>query len=380
MRILSSIVLPAVLMLSLPAVSQIAPVSGGMTKGAFSSIRLEGRWGVKVWSNRLLDISPREFGRCSAHRKHPVVVCGSADGYFRALHKDNGELVWTFKTSAALRAAPAFHGDQVILAAADGCLHTLDVKTGAAIWKKPYCVDNPIWGDPVVTPDIIYFSVLGNQVYAVGREDGKLRFKVQRDRPQAMSSEGISKPVIDGDVLYSAFSDGVLVASNRFNGRELWHQDLTDDSNGPTDADATPVVKDGVVFSGAFSAGPVALNASDGTILWKGRRFGVDQPAIFGKLLIVADAEGFVTAFDRADGTEVWTTKLDTPAAWNPILIQDMLVVGGDRGLWILRPSDGKVISRTTLPFGVTTEPGVDRLDLYFPAPGGTVNKAALVR
>ncbi|HOD00579.1 MAG TPA: PQQ-binding-like beta-propeller repeat protein [Myxococcota bacterium] len=380
MRILQSIVLPAILILSLPALAQIPPVSGGMTRGAFSSARIEGRWGVKVWSNRLLDISPREFGRCSAHPKHPVVVCGSADGYFRALHKDNGELIWTFKTSAALRAAPAFHGDQVILAAADGCLHTLDVRDGSAIWKKPYCVDNPIWGDPVVTPDIIYFSVLGNQVYAIGREDGRLRFKVQRDRPQAMSSEGISEPVIDGDVLYSAFSDGVLVASNRFNGRELWHQDLTDDSNGPTDADSTPVVKDGVVFSGAFSAGPVALKASDGTILWKGRRFGVDQPVIFGRLLIVADAEGFVTAFNRADGTESWTTKLDTPAAWNPILVEDMLVVGGDRGLWLLRPSDGKVLSRTALPFGVTTEPGVDRLDLYFPAPGGTVNKAALVR
>ena len=372
-------ILTAFLFLAVGAQAQTPPVSSGTRNSARTDVSINGVWGIKIYSNKLLDISPREFGRCTADPDLPLVYCGTDDGAFRALRKHDGQTVWTLQTSGATRAAPGVSDLGVFLASADGCLHRLDRETGKALWKKPYCTGNPIWGSPLVTDELVYFSALGNQVYAVDVQSGKFKFKVARDKPRAMSSEGISDPTIAGNVLYSAFSDGVLVASDRFNGRELWIQDLAQNTKGATDADSTPVVDGDIVYSAAFSGGPVAMRTVDGTILWKAKRFGTDKPALFNNFLIVADADGFVTAFNKKTGKQVWSTKIDSPAAWNPVLVGKVLLLGGDRGIWVLRPDDGRVLLLKKLPFGQTAEPGVDGNDIYFTAPGGTINKASLV-
>lgn len=377
MKNLAAVIFSALFLLASNCLAQTAPVLNTRQSGGAS---LNGVWGIKIYPNKLLDISPREFGRCTADPDLPLVYCGAGDGAFRALRKHDGQTVWTLQTSGAVRAAPGVSPDGVFLASADGCVHRLDRKTGKALWKKPYCIGIPVWGTPVVTPEAIYFSALGNQVYAVDIDTGKFRFKVTRDKPRDMSSEGISAPTVSGDVLYSAFSDGVLVASDRFNGRELWVQDLAQDSNGPTDADATPVVFDDIVYSAAFSAGPIAMRATDGIILWKGERFGCDKPVIYKDLLIIGDADGFLTAFDRKTGELKWSTRLDTSAVWNPVLVSGLLLAGGDRGLWLVNPDDGSVLLLKKLPFGQTAEPAVDGRDIYFTAPGGTINKASLFR
>ncbi|HQP95231.1 MAG TPA: PQQ-binding-like beta-propeller repeat protein [Myxococcota bacterium] len=360
------------------AVAQIAPVQAGIIGSNPHQIELVEKWGNKIYSNRMLDISPREFGRCTPDPTRPLVYCGASDGWFRAMRKDNGSEIWSMKTSGGVRAAPAVSPLGLFVATTDGFLYRLNPETGDQMWPQPYRTDNPVWGSPMVIDDIVYFSVLGNQTYAVGAVDGKFRFKVARDKPAAMSSEGVSEPAISGDILFSAFSDGVLVASNRFNGQLLWQQDLAAGVEGPSDADATPVVSGDLVFSGAFSAGPIALRIADGSVVWKGARFGVGKPVVSGKNLIVADADGFVAALDRETGKEIWVTRLDTKAAWTPVLIEGFLVVGGDRGLWILRAGDGIPLLLKTMPFGVTAEPGIQQRDLYFVAPGGTINAATL--
>ncbi len=368
----------AILVPAVQASGQTAPVQNGISTSDFHRIDIVERWGVKIYSNRLLDISPREFGRCTADPVRPLVYCGASDGVFRALHKANGREIWSMKTSGGVRAAPAVSDKGLYVATTDGFLYRLEPETGRPIWPAPYQTDNPVWGSPVVVGDIVYFSVLGNQTYAVGAEDGRFRFKVARDKPVDMSSEGVSEPAVSGDVLFSAFSDGRLVASSRFRDEKLWEQDLAAGNDGPTDADSTPVVIGDLVFSGAFSAGPVAVRADTGAVVWKGRRFGVGKPVPYRDQIIVADADGFVVSLDQATGRETWVTQLDTKAAWCPVIIDGYLIVGGDRGLWVLRASDGKPLLLKTLPFGVTAEPGVDGRDIYFVAPGGTIDAATL--
>jgi outer membrane protein assembly factor BamB len=358
--------------------AQTAPVQIGISTSSYSTVEITGKWGVNVYSNKMLDINPREFGRCTADPVRPLVYCGADDGVFRALHKDNGQEIWSLQTSAGIRTAPAITERGLFLASSDGCIHRLNPETGALLWKEPYCTDNSIWGSPVVAGDLVYFSVIGNQIYAISTDDARFKFKVQREKPQFMSSEGVSEPTIDQDVLFSAFSDGVLIAANRHNGKEIWQADLSTGAEGPKDADATPVVSDGIVYSGAFAGGPIALRVSDGTVLWKANRFGIGHPVISNNLLIVADADGFVVAFDKTTGREIWVTKLDTKAAWNPVVINDYLIIGGDRGLWVLRKTDGAALLLKTFTFGVTTEPGVMGDDIYFAAPGGTINAATI--
>lgn len=376
--ILSVAILVLSLASALPAFAQIAPVQDGLSTGAFSNVEIVEKWGVKIYSNRLLDISPREFGRCTPDPVRPLVYCGASDGVFRALHKDNGHEVWSMKTSGGVRAAPAVSDRGLFVATTDGFLYRLEPETGKPIWPEPYRTDNPVWGSPLVVGDLIYFTVLGNQTYAVGADDGRFRFKVARDQPAEMSSEGVSEPAVSGGTLFSTFSDGRLVATSRLRDEKLWEQDLAAGTDGPTDADATPVVAGDMLFSGAFSAGPVAVRIDDGTIVWKGRRFGVGKPVTFRDKVIVADADGYVAAMNQRDGREVWVTKLDTKAAWCPVLIDGYLIVGGDRGLWVLDAENGKPLLLKTLPFGITAEPGVDGRDIYFVAPGGTINSATL--
>jgi outer membrane protein assembly factor BamB len=172
----------------------------------------------------------------------------------------------------------------------------------------------------------------------------------------------------------AGFSDGALMALDAATGKVLWESDLSADVRGATDVDTTAVVADGVVYSSAFGEGPAALRLSDGERLWRAREFGPSRPLVMGDLLITGTADGTVVALRRADGTMKWRTRLATTAAWSPVAVGDAIVVGGDRGLWLLRTADGAPMVRLSLTHGARGTPEVAGRRIFFVGGGGTVN------
>lgn len=332
-------------------------------------------WGKKVYSNRNFEINPSENGGCAvADPAIPMVFCGVKDGHVYALSSLNGNEVWSIKTGGSVRGRPALTGEGLFVTSMDGCVRRLDPATGESLWKEPFCAKVAIPSGPVVANGQVHFATIVNKTITIKTNDGSLSWEHHRSPPVFMSSEGVARPAVDGDFLYTGYSDGFLVSLDRLTGEQRWATDLSHEIRGTPDVDSSPVVHDGVVYTAAFSKGPAAVKADDGLVLWRGSRFGCSQPTLVDGRLVVGTAEGEIVAFDPKDGHELYVTKIDSLAVQQTVLVLDFLVVAGDKGLWAIDPDDGFPFQQLGVPLGVTNTPTVQGRRIFFVSAGGSIN------
>lgn len=331
-------------------------------------------WGFLAYANDQFALSPSDHGQCLAMADLGLVACGVKGGQVLAFDAQGGRLAWQFDTRGPVRGKPARTADGLFVASSDGCLYRLDPATGKATWEKPFCADAAFYGDVAAWKGLVFAASTIDKIYAVDARTGAFRWESHRERPRMMSAEGVASPVVAGDRVLAGFSDGTLAALDAATGAVAWEADLARDVRGSTDVDATPVVAGGTVYASAFGEGPVAVNLADGEILWRARLFGPARPLVAGGLLIVGTADGAVVGISRQDGQARWRTKLATVAAGAPVAVGNWMVVGGDRGLWLMRPRDGRAMVRLSVVHGVRGAPEVQGSRLFFVGGGGTVN------
>jgi len=63
------------------------------------------------------------------------VYFGSADGYLYCLNKQDGTLVWSFKTEDSLKANPTIAGDRLIASGLDHFVYCVKISDGSLLWK-----------------------------------------------------------------------------------------------------------------------------------------------------------------------------------------------------------------------------------------------------
>ncbi|MFC6952174.1 PQQ-binding-like beta-propeller repeat protein [Halorubellus litoreus] len=115
----------------------------------------------------------------------------------------------------------------------------------------------------------------------------------------------ISSPVVADGRAYVLADEGVLVALDGTDGSLVWSQQLPGDS----DTVGSPAVVDGTVFVASLDGGTAyALNASSGAFEWQASIDGgaFASPAVGDGVVYVASTTGVVHALDAADGSERW--------------------------------------------------------------------------
>jgi outer membrane protein assembly factor BamB len=338
--------------------------------------RLSPAWGWHAYTNDLFAYHPRDFGQCLADAGSGAVYCGTKSGLVAALSASTGAVLWTFQTRSAVRARPVLGPEGLFAGSSDGCVYRLDPVSGTPLFKAPYCTDAAVYGDLALADDTVYFAVSINKVYAISAKDGTFRWEAHRDRPQFMSIEGVASPVPDGDRVLAGFSDGMLQSLDRANGGVGWSIDLSGGRGAQRDVDATPVVSGDVVYSAAFADGPAAVSVRDGKLLWRGRWSGASRPVVTDRFVYAGTADGEVLCLQRETGAARFVTRLEKTAASAPLLVRDILIVAGDRGLWTLDALDGFPLELLSIPYGAREVTGGFRNRVFFLGGGGTVNAA----
>lgn len=367
--LLAALLVPASIPAQVPPSPPASPAGSAGIEASFAPA-----WGFLAYDNESFALSPADFGQCLALPEYGLVACGVKSGQVLAFEADGGRPVWEFPTRGAVRGKPALARGSLFAASSDGCLYRLDPATGRATWDKPFCADAGFYGDVTTWGGLVFAAATIDKVYAVDAATGAFRWEAHRERPRLMSTEGVASPVVAGDRVLAGFSDGTLLALDAATGKTLWETDLAADVRGASDADASAVVADGVVYASAFGEGPAAVRLSDGERIWRAREFGPSRPLVVGDTLVFGTADGTVVGMRRADGSVKWRTRLATTAAWAPVAVANLVLVGGDRGLWLLRATDGTPMVRLGVTFGVRGTPEVLLRRIFFVAGGGTVN------
>ncbi len=317
-----------------------------------------------VTADRRTDVSPQEFAAPAVYGD--TLFIGTASGTFFALKTANGAVRWR-KQIGAVASAPLVSAVLLYVGTQDGTLLALDAQTGAEKWR--YQSRGPIEQAPVATGPLIVFSNEADQVVAVDAITGKFKWQYKTETPEEYTLRGHAGVAVDGDLVYTGFSNGTLVALRRDNGSVAWSTSLKGDADRFMDVDATPLVLGNAVFASSSSGGVYALDKATGLVRWRVPFWDAAMPsstgnvggiASDGKLLYVSVADLGTYAIDFG-GNVVWRVGArdgGEPAA--PVVFSDLLVYSlAQDGMFIADRRTGQTLEYFDPGDGVSAQPTI---------------------
>jgi outer membrane protein assembly factor BamB len=222
---------------------QRADAMSAEPREAIGEDRLSFKWKFET-ADRRTEVSPQEFASPAVFAD--TIYVGSARGWFYALRSATGQVRWRKKLGSVV-CAPLVDRGMLYVGSNDGFLVALDSQTGQEKWR--YQSRGPIAQSPASTGDLIVFANEADQVVAVDAITGKFKWQYKGETPEEYTLRGHAGVTIDGDLIYTGFSNGVLVALREENGSLAWSTSLKADADRFMDVDATPIVYEGTVYA-----------------------------------------------------------------------------------------------------------------------------------
>jgi len=351
-----------------------------------------------------------ERGQVEIDAKHRRLFVGSSDRGLYCLNAQDGSVRWRFETMGNVQSAPLYDAatDTVYFGADDGALYKLDARNGELRYR--FATNSEISQRPVVAQGRVYFTNANDTIVSLDAATGKMLWTQHRTPVSGMQILGDSGLLVWGSRVYVGFSDGMVVAFDANTGAERWQPiDLAAEAESNLgaipqhfDVDTTPVPGsiDGspVIYVASAEGGLFALDADSGTQVWHNpgvlsatqlllwethdavrpnptsesdaagvsltqATFGgaadpVPAPSGGRRLLIAATGSSGLWGIDASDGSMVWRSRLPDGGVAGPVPFADALLVSASQlGLYLVSPTNGRVIDGIHLTDGITALP-----------------------
>ena len=174
---------------------------------------------------------------------------------------------------------------------------------------------------PVASNDTIYTIDARQTVAAFDVSTGTRRWSVKLDSGNRRDRIGFGSGIaLEGDTLVVASGYGFVAALDASNGAERWRT--------VTEAPMTgsPTIKDGRIFVSSNNNEVLALNLSDGVLIWSdqaiaesARVLGSPSAAAVEDIVVAPYSSGEVIAYLASNGRRLWTEALASPGQFTPI-------------------------------------------------------------
>ncbi len=241
-----------------------------------------------------------------------ILIATSRDGVVAAYRQieEGLELLWSTRINSEIRAVPVVDNGQVLVRSVDGKLRSLSVSDGAEQWLVSHRV-------PVL-------SLTGN-----------------------------SEPLVAGELVFSGFDDGKLVAYDRKTGQTRWESTISLPSGRTeverlVDLDGRFVLHNGVIYIAAFQGRLAAVQAVSGDLLWSRQFTSFQSIAIDDHAIYLSAESSDIWSIDLRTGSAFWRQDvLYARKVTAPSIIGDNLVVADlDGYLHWFDKQDGKLVGR----------------------------------
>lgn len=319
---------------------------------------------------------PYERGRPEIDAEHRRVFVGSSDRGLYALRAETAETLWRFETLGAVQCEPLYepNDDAVYFGSNDGALYKVAASDGRLVWR--FMTNAEVARRPVVDNGVVYVVNANDTLIAIDAATGKMRWNQHRTPAFGMEIAGYAGPTIANGKVYTAFSDGVVLAYSLEDGSEQWPSvDLTAEAEQSLggelpryfDVDTTPIaarIASGpVVFVASYAGGVFALDAEDGSRAWvNDKARGVtdislwtqpahrprsgEGPEVAAKtILFAASGVTGLWALNPEDGSTLWRKSIPEGGISAPVPFAGAMLVSSTRyGVFLMSPLDGGVI------------------------------------
>jgi outer membrane protein assembly factor BamB/predicted phosphodiesterase len=240
--------------------------------------------------------------------KDNYVVFGSADSNIYCINAETGLLNWKVKTGAEVLGSPSIDNNIVYIGGSDRKFRAIDLTSGNVLWVFDK-LNGFIESKPLVYKDKIIFGVWDTYLYCLDKTTGELLWRWKGDTEGLLYSPAACWPVASNEIVFIAAPDRKLTAINVNTGKQLWRTGkyqvresigisedgskifvrtmrdsiialpvrgtepeplwITNAEFGYDINSAQLVEKNGVLFYGTKNGLLLALDSSDGKILWK---------------------------------------------------------------------------------------------------------------
>lgn len=306
-----------------------------------STMTVRSAWTVPVGSADGFSFSPAYVG--------DALYAASADGTIVRIDAGTGRVAWRIKTDMPLTAGVGSDGDTIAVAGEEGTLLAFD-SAGKLRWKAQ--VSSEILSAPAVGQGLVIVRSVDNRVAAYDVQTGARRWIAQRTSPPLTlrNAPGIA---IAGPIAYVALPGGRLLALAINNGAPAWDV-AVGEPRGATeleriaDTSGTPVVSRREVCAASYQGRVACFDALNGQLRWNKTLSTAVGVAADERFLFAADEHGAVHAFAREGGASAWRNdKLANRGLSAPVSFERAVAVGDAQGyVHFLSREDGGFLAR----------------------------------
>jgi len=289
------------------------------------------------------------------------LVLAAADGTVVSLDGATGREQWRSQVGKALQTGVGSDGSHAAVVTVANDLVMLG--QGGALWSKPLSAAS--YTAPLVAGGRVFVLTADRHLTAYDAQDGTQLWTLQRDgEPLVLRQQGVL--AAHGNTLLAGLS-GRLVGLNPDNGAVLWEAPLaaprgTNDVERLVDLVGPYTRNSDVVCARAFQASVGCVDVGQARVMWtvqaKGSvGIGSNSEQVFG-----SESNGTVQAWSRRDGAKQWSTgRLQLRQLTAPLALGRSVVVGDSTGLvHLLSKDDGSPLNRlSTDSSGIAAAPVV---------------------
>ena len=263
-----------------------------------------------------------------------------------------GTILWRCKTKLAAIAGLGGGGNRLVVTSREGDIaaYQLAEKGLEALWKIR--INSEIRSVAVLDRDQVFVRSVDGKLRSLAISDGSQQWLVSRQVP-VLSLTGNSEPLVDGQLVFSGFDDGKLIAYDRASGEVRWESTISVPTGRTeverlVDLDGRFVLRNGIIYVASFQGRLAAIQAVSGDLLWSRPFSSFQSIAIDDDALYLSADNSDLWSIDRRTGSAFWkqdvlhARKITAPAiVGNGVVVADL-----DGYLHWFNRSDGKLAGR----------------------------------
>jgi outer membrane protein assembly factor BamB len=315
----------------------------------------------KVWSNSVGDGQGGIFNRLTPAFDGDMIYGASAEGEIEAMSREKGKTRWDADVETLLVGGVGVGDNIILLGSAAGEVIALDKNNGEPLWKVE--VGGEVLAAPKSNGELVFVQTFDGQIIALKSNNGERVWSYRNTLP-ILTLRGTSTPLLIRDSVIAAFANGRVISFDMKTGAVKWNTRVAlakgdSEIERIIDIDGTLLEDSGVIYAASYQGKVAAIEASSGRRLWSNDAssyVGISQG--FGNIYVVGE-DGSVTAFEKNGQGSRWAQtilarrKLSGSATLNSYVI----VADFEGYMHALSQVDGHIAARTRVDSdGVQTD------------------------
>ena len=306
----------------------------------------------RIWSANIGNGQGSDYFELTPAIDGERIFAASEDGNVYGLELDSGEVIWRTRLDDETVTGGVGAGRGLVLVGtANAEVIAFNQFTGEELWRG--AVTSEVLSAPQTNGDVVVSQTVDGKLIALDAGDGARRWIYETSLP-ALTLRGTNRPVItpQGFVI-AGFSNGTLVSVAADDGIWRWEERIAVpegryDIERVIDADGDLQLDGNRVLASSYQGNVMAFDIATGRIVWgmeASSYHGLDQG--FGNIYYSSEASHVVAVRDNSNDI-VWTNEdLEYRALTGPKTVGNYIAVADFEGwLHVISQIDGRIVGR----------------------------------